>query len=94
MNVPETGLEEEVPLSSVPVGSPCRVTRLLVSDHVRRRLLDIGLVPATTVTPVRRSPAGDPTAYLIRGALVALRQEQADKVMVQVCSRLRSSDPR
>lgn len=93
MTVLECSCDEEVPLSSVPIGSTCCVTRLLVSDGVRRRLLDIGLVPATTVTAVRRSPAGDPTAYLIRGALVALREEQASKVMVQVCPRVRQPAP-
>ncbi|GAW90941.1 FeoA family protein [Calderihabitans maritimus] len=31
---------------------------------------------------VRRSPAGDPTAFLIRGALVALRKEEAEQVGV------------
>lgn len=89
----DSGCEQEVPLSSVPIGSACRVTRLLVSDHVRRRLLDIGLVPATTVTAVRRGPAGDPTAYLIRGALIALREEQASKVMVTVSPHLRARAP-
>ncbi|MEW6227755.1 MAG: FeoA family protein [Bacillota bacterium] len=89
MTALERDTGQEVPLSSVPMGCTCRVTRLLVSDHVRRRLLDIGLVPATTVTAVRRSAAGDPTAYLIRGALIALRREQASKVMVQVCPRQR-----
>jgi len=89
--VVEDDTGQEVPLSSVPMGCTCRVVRLLVSDHVRRRLLDIGLVPATTVTAVRRSAAGDPTAYLIRGALIALRREQASKVMVRVCARQKPS---
>jgi Fe2+ transport system protein FeoA len=29
-----------------------------------------------------RSPAGDPTAYRVRGALIALRREQADQIQV------------
>lgn len=81
----ESWAEGEIPLSSVPTGRACRVTRILLSDHVRRRLLDIGLVPTTTVTPVRRSPAGDPTAYLVRGAIIALRREQASQVLVRMC---------
>jgi DtxR family Mn-dependent transcriptional regulator len=43
----------------------------------RRRLLDLGFVPGSVVEANLVSPAGDPTAYLVRGALVALRREQA-----------------
>lgn len=43
----------------------------------RRRLLDLGVVPGTRITAEMRSAAGDPIAYRIRGALIALRREQA-----------------
>jgi DtxR family Mn-dependent transcriptional regulator len=49
----------------------------------RRRLLDLGVVPGTRVTHELRGPSGDPTAYRIRGALVALRREQADQIYIQ-----------
>lgn len=49
----------------------------------RRRLLDLGLVPGTRIEVVRRSPLGDPTAYQIRGAIIALRQEDASKIKVR-----------
>jgi DtxR family Mn-dependent transcriptional regulator len=48
----------------------------------RRRLLDLGLVPGTMVSTEMISPGGDPKAYRIRSALIALRQEQADFVLV------------
>lgn len=48
----------------------------------RRRLLDLGIVPGTTVTAELASAWGDPVAYRIRGALLALRREQADWVRV------------
>jgi DtxR family Mn-dependent transcriptional regulator len=43
----------------------------------RRRLLDLGFVPGTLVEVELVSPAGDPTAYRLRGSVVALRREQA-----------------
>ena len=49
----------------------------------RRRLLDLGVVPGTTVDVVFESAAGDPVAYNIRGALIALRREQADWIQVE-----------
>jgi len=48
----------------------------------RRRLLDLGVIPGTVVAAEMRSPAGDPVAYRIRGALVALRREQADLIHI------------
>ena len=40
--------------------------------------MDLGLVRGTRVTCVTRSPAGDPGAYLIRGALIALRHSHPE----------------
>ena len=48
----------------------------------RRRLLDLGVVPGTVIHARMRSAAGDPVAYDIRGALVALRREQATHIQV------------
>lgn len=48
----------------------------------RRRLLDLGVVPGTVIHARMRSAAGDPVAYDIRGALVALRREQAAHIQV------------
>ena len=49
----------------------------------RRRLLDLGVVPGTEITPELVSSGGDPVAYRIRGALIALRQEQAEWVEIE-----------
>lgn len=49
----------------------------------RRRFLDLGLVPGTAVSAQFVSPSGEPTAYQIRGALIALRSDQAHKIHVK-----------
>jgi DtxR family Mn-dependent transcriptional regulator len=49
----------------------------------RRRLMDLGILPGTSITSEMRSPTGDPTAYRIRGAVIALRQEQANLIYVK-----------
>ena len=48
----------------------------------RRRLLDLGFVPGSVVEARFASPAGDPTAYEVRGALVALRRDQACHIRI------------
>lgn len=59
-----------------------RVRSLDAEGNIRRRLLDLGLVPGTLIQSVRRSPLGDPTLYAIRGAMIALRKEEAHLVNV------------
>jgi DtxR family Mn-dependent transcriptional regulator len=48
----------------------------------RRRLLDLGILPGTQIVAEMTSPSGDPTAYRIRGAVIALRREQADHIHI------------
>jgi DtxR family Mn-dependent transcriptional regulator len=49
----------------------------------RRRLMDLGLVPGTIVSAELRSASGNPTAYNIRGAMIALRKDQANMVHIR-----------
>jgi len=48
----------------------------------RRRLLDLGFVPGTSVEVEMTSPLRDPVAYRVRGAVVALREEQARLIKI------------
>ncbi|MGE5587209.1 MAG: FeoA family protein [Clostridia bacterium] len=76
--------ENQLLLSHAPLGSTCRVASLSATGLCRRRLLDVGLVPGARVIPVRRSPAGDPTAYNVKGTLIALRGHEAGQVRVEI----------
>jgi DtxR family Mn-dependent transcriptional regulator len=72
-------LREERLLHELAPGRSGRVLGLTPACRgaERRRLLDLGFVPGSVVEANLVSPAGDPTAYLVRGALIALRREQA-----------------
>lgn len=70
-------MSEAYTLRSLRDGESAFVTSVCAPDSMRRRLLDIGLIPGTKVTCMGRSPAGDPVAYLIRGAVIALRGSDA-----------------
>jgi DtxR family Mn-dependent transcriptional regulator len=77
-------LREERLLPELPPGGRGRVLGLTAACRgaERRRLLDLGFVSGSEVAHQLASPAGDPVAYLVRGALVALRREQARFVRV------------
>ncbi len=67
-------------LAALQEGEHARVQALRMSGAVRARLQDIGLIPGTEVECVLVSPAGDPKAYRIRGAVIALRMQDAGNV--------------
>lgn len=73
-----------VKLSELPVGKSAVVDSLKIEGTMRRRLMDIGLVPGTRVKTLRVSPTGDPRAYRIRGAVIALRSDEGKKVLVGI----------
>jgi len=86
--VPQLAAEEmEGPfetLSTLSLNENGRVVRISPACRglERRRLMDLGIIPGTVVEAEIRSPVGDPTAYRVRGAVIALRREQADQVLI------------
>ena len=70
-------------LNSLRVGQSARVSHIEAEPAMRRRLLDIGLVEGTNVSCLQKSPAGDPVAYLIRGAVIAIRSEDSSQIVVE-----------
>ncbi|HEY8422555.1 MAG TPA: FeoA family protein [Thermoclostridium sp.] len=73
-----------IPLNFLPIGKKAKVKSLTSDGNIRRRMLDIGLIPGTVVEAIQKSPSGDPTAYYIRGAVMALRSEEASKILVEM----------
>lgn len=72
-----------IKLSQLPVGSSGMISEVHIDGILRRRLLDLGFVPNAKVQVVRKSAIGEPTAYLIRGTLIGLRKEDAEKISVK-----------
>jgi len=86
--LPEKKIEQVqpgAPLNTLNPGEKGRVValspRLRGAD--RRRMMDLGILPGTMIDVEMTSPSGDPTAYKVRGALIALRIEQAKLIQVE-----------
>ena len=69
-------------LDRVPVGERVTIEDILSTGNLRRRLMDLGLTRNAQVQVLHQSPAGDPKAYLIRGAVIALRAEDSKSIRV------------
>ncbi len=70
-------------LNEIKVGERAVVKDLETKGAMRRRLLDIGLCSGTPVECIGQSPMGDPSAYLIRGAVIAIRAADCKGVVVR-----------
>ena len=70
-------------LNDMIPGETARIHSLTATGSTRRRLLDLGLVEHTSVQCVGKSPAGDPCAYLIRGAVIAIRSTEGKKILIE-----------
>lgn len=73
-----------LPLSHIKPGEEVRVVWLASETHMKQRLLDLGFAPDETLTCVLQAPRGGMRAYLVRGAVIALRQENANEIFVEL----------
>jgi Fe2+ transport system protein A len=72
-----------IPLHHLALGSSGKVRKLTADGSIRRRMLDLGLIYGTRVEALQKSPSGDPVAYEIRGAVIALRSEEASLILIE-----------
>lgn len=75
-------MKQSQTLAMLETGSSARVQTLQLDSVIRRRLQDIGLIENTLVQCVQKSPSGNPVAYRIRGAIIALRLQDAEKILL------------
>lgn len=70
-------------LWQAPVGSQYKVKKINLNKAEKERILDLGMIPGTNIKVLQKSPLGDPTAYLIRGSVIALRSEYTKKITIE-----------
>ncbi|SCK03884.1 FeoA domain [uncultured Clostridium sp.] len=77
-------MKNQLTLDKVEIGQKCKIVSLNSTGSIRRRLLDLGLIGDTEIEALQQSPSGDPIAYLIRGAVIALRNEDSSQISVEL----------
>jgi ferrous iron transport protein A len=76
-------MERELTLSALRPGEKGRVCAMRVSGPARRRLRELGLVEGAELRCLGRSPLGDPAAYSLYGAVLALRGADSARITVE-----------
>ena len=76
-------MEDITTLDRLEVGRRAAVAALSAPEDRQRRLLELGFVPGGQVLAVQESPWGDPVAYAVCGAVIALRRADARQISVR-----------
>ena len=74
----------ETTLSRLPIEAHATITAHQSSGAIRQRLLDLGLIPQTTIEFVRKAPLGDPLEFRVGATSVVIRKTEADTVIVRL----------
>jgi len=71
-------------LDRLELGRSGRVVEVNGHGPFRRRLLELGLLPGTSVTRTGQAPLGDPLSYRVRDAVLCLRRAEASSIVVEI----------
>jgi ferrous iron transport protein A len=71
-----------ISLAEQPMKEPARIARVGGERSFRRRLLELGFLPGTTVEVLGVAPMGDPLDLVVRGCRFSLRRAEAGLILV------------
>ena len=70
-------------MSELSVGDVGVIIFLPTKDGIRNKLMNMGVVGGARVECIGKSPFGDPSAFLVRGGVIALRFEDCERILIQ-----------
>ena len=71
-------------MNNLKVGETGKVKKIEGDDSLRRRLLDMGIIPGAKVEIIKIAPLGDPVEIKVRGYHLTLRKEEALQISLEV----------
>ncbi|MDE5854900.1 MAG: ferrous iron transport protein A [Ruminococcus sp.] len=77
-------MKTEINLSQLREGESCIIKRIEMGRDMRYRLNELGFISGTKIICLQKSFSGDPTAYFVKGAVIALRKADASKIKIAV----------
>ena len=70
-------------LNEISLDSDVKINEIRIKSDIKHRLMDLGIIKNSIIRPVFKSPSGDPVAYLVKGTVIALRQQTTSKIYVE-----------
>ena len=69
-------------LSHVPIGESA-IIRGFTDEEISLKLIELGCIPGTRITMIRKAPLGDPIEFACSGSLISIRLLEASTVLVE-----------
>lgn len=82
MPITDERKKEEFPLSELKKGEKAMVVHVGGKGAVKRRMMDMGVVPGSEIRVVRVAPFGDPIEFNVKGYSLSLRKSEAVNILV------------
>ena len=75
-------MKDKYTLNNLPMEQSAVISSIDCKECLINRIYDMGILKRTVITPLYRSPFGDPTAYLVKNAVIALRNKDSKYITV------------
>ena len=76
-------MNNEISLNKVNLNEEYIIVKILSDENIKQRIYDLGLIENTIINALYKSPFNDPVAYLVRGAIIAIRNKDANNIIVR-----------
>jgi len=76
-------MNNKISLDKINLNENYLIVDILLDEHIKQRIYDLGLIENTVIKALYKSPFNNPTAYLIRGTVIAIRESDAKKIFVR-----------
>lgn len=76
-------MNNEISLNKIDLNKKYIIQKILLDDNIKQRIYDLGLIENTIIKAVYKSPFNDPVAYLVRDAIIAIRNKDAENIIVR-----------
>ena len=74
---------EEINLKNLSIGDEVIIKNVLADGEIKKRLYDLGFIKGSKIKCILKSPLNNPTAYFIKGTIIALRDDVAKKIICE-----------
>ncbi len=72
-----------ITLDKININEKYLIVDVLLDEHLKKRMYDLGIIENSVIKSLYKSPFSDPVAYLVKETIIAIRNNDAKKIIVR-----------
>lgn len=80
-------MDQQISLADLEIGDIAVIESVRLENPLLKRVYDLGFLPDVSVKCVQKAPAGSPIAFAIKSSVVALRKNDANRIICRKQTR-------